>query len=247
MEDVTCESTSQATGIGLSKSSRSEQQSSLFTALVAAQAAMSGAKKDQINPHFKSKYADLASVWEAIREPLTRNGLCLLQEPQRCETGILLETTLAHSSGEWRSSTFYMPVESQRMTNAQAYGSALTYARRYASMAICGIAPEDDDGQAAVTGKAPPADEKLLAHQQAAREHYTSVFQIKEALATDDYETAAQAMQELDRDTQIALWAVPPTKGGVFTTEERSKMKSSEWAAAMTLFAGNTPPSETAQ
>ncbi len=107
-------------------------------------------------------------------------------------------------------------------------------------MAIVGIAPEDDDGNAGVTSKAPPPDEKVMNHQMAVRQHLASVLQIQEALAVDDYEIAVQAMVELDRDTQIALWSLAPTKGGIFTTKERDKMKSDEWSAAMKVFAGES-------
>ena len=228
-------------GSGTKRTSRSEEQANLFSALVKAQSTMSGAKKDALNPHFKSKYADLAAVWDAIREPLTSNGLCLLQEPQPCESGVLLETTLAHTSGEWRSSVLYIPVESSRMGNAQAFGSTLTYARRYGAMSVVGIAPEDDDGNASVTSKAPPLDEKLLNHAAAVRNNRASIARISEALALDDYESAAEAMAEVSRPDQIALWAVPPTKGGsAFTTKEREQMKSDEWGAASRLFAGES-------
>jgi hypothetical protein len=231
-------------GSGMKQTSRSEEQKNLFSALVKAQSTMSGAKKDALNPHFKSKYADLAAVWDAIREPLTSNGLCLLQELHPCESGVLLEVTLAHTSGEWRSSTAYFPVEAGKINNPQAMMSTLTYARRGQIMALMSVCPEDDDGNAGATAKAPPPDEKVLNHQKAVREHLASVLQIQEALALDDYETAAQGMAELDRDTQIALWSLAPTKGGVFTTRERDKMKSDEWTAAMKLFHGESASEE---
>jgi hypothetical protein len=103
-------------------------------------------------------------------------------------------------------------------------------------MAIVGIAPEDDDGNAGTTSKPPPVDEKVLNHMKAVKENLASVLCIQEALATDDYETAAQAMHELDRDTQIALWSVAPTKGGVWTTKERDQMKSDSWSEASKVF-----------
>jgi hypothetical protein len=234
--DIRWEPKTNPVGNGTNKISRSEEQKNLFAALVKAQSTMTGAKKDSENPHFKSKYADLAAVWDAMRGPLTSNGLCLIQEPQPCDSGILLESTLGHISGEWRSSVFYIPIDAGRMSNAHAYGSTLTYARRYAGIALVGIAPEDDDGNASVSSKAPRVDEKLMKHMKAVKENIPSILQIQESLATNDYETAAQAMHELDRDTQIALWSVAPTKGGVFTTKERDQMKSDEWSAAMGLF-----------
>ena len=119
----------------------------LAAALCKAQAQMEGAKKDATNPHFKTKYADLAAVWEAIREPLTSNGLSIVQLLRDVQNGVEVETILLHSSGQQISAVLAMPASKQ---DAQGYGSAATYARRYALMAMVGVAPEDDDGNAAV-------------------------------------------------------------------------------------------------
>lgn len=123
----------------------------LYSALAKAQGQIRGALKDSTNPHFKSSYADLASVWEACRRALSDNGLCIIQQPVAAPAGfVALETTLGHSSGESVTSRFSMPVA--QANNAQAIGSALTYARRYALSAFVGIAPEDDDGNGATNG-----------------------------------------------------------------------------------------------
>lgn len=119
----------------------------LAAALCKAQAQMEGAKKDANNPHFKSKYADLASVWDAIRAPLTSNGLSVVQLLRSIQGGVEVETILMHASGQQISDVFAMPATKN---DAQGYGSAATYARRYALMAMVGVAPEDDDGNAAV-------------------------------------------------------------------------------------------------
>ena len=110
---------------------------------------MTGAKKDSVNPHFKSKYADLASVWDACREPLTKNGLSVIQMPGKDEVGYYVETVLAHSSGEFVSCKLHIvPIKD----DPQGLGSSITYARKYALAAIAGIAPDDsdDDGEAAM-------------------------------------------------------------------------------------------------
>jgi hypothetical protein len=119
----------------------------LAAALCKAQAQMEGAKKDANNPHFKSKYADLASVWDAIRAPLTSNGLSVVQLLRSISGGVEVETILMHASGQQISDVFAVPATKN---DAQGYGSAATYARRYALMAMVGVAPEDDDGNAAV-------------------------------------------------------------------------------------------------
>ena len=119
----------------------------LAAALVKAQSAMGGAKKDSTNPHFKTAYADLASVWDACRAPLANAGLSIVQLVSSDPTRAIIETILAHSSGEWVSSTLAVPLTK---ADAQGLGSAITYGRRYALAAIVGVCPADDDGEAAV-------------------------------------------------------------------------------------------------
>jgi hypothetical protein len=124
----------------------------LAQALTKAQAAHLAAVKDTANPFHKSKYADLASVWDAIRGPLTDNGLSVAQFPCEAPQGhVGLLTILMHTSGQMISERFYMPVKDP--TNPQAVGSALTYARRYALSSVVGVCPEDDDGNAATNAK----------------------------------------------------------------------------------------------
>jgi len=119
----------------------------LAAALVKAQSAMGGAKKDSTNPHFKTAYADLASIWDACRAPLANAGLSIVQLVSSDPTHAIIETILAHSSGEWVSSLLAVPLTK---ADAQGLGSAITYGRRYALAAIVGVCPADDDAEAAV-------------------------------------------------------------------------------------------------
>jgi hypothetical protein len=120
-----------------------------------------GAAKDKLNPHFKSKYADLTSVIDAIKPVLSRHNLAFYQRPQPSESGILVQTVLRHASGEEIDlGTLYVPANKQ---DPQGFGSAMTYARRYALMTAFGVPAEDDDGNAAAkatarptTGETPP-------------------------------------------------------------------------------------------
>ncbi len=131
----------------------------LAAAMAKAQGEIEGASKGRVNPHFKNAYADLASVWDAIREPLSKNGLSIVQEPVEAPDGkVKLRTTLLHSSGQRMVSEFTMPVA--QPNNPQAVGSALTYARRYTLMSVCGVAPEDDDGNSGSGNKSKPVDTK---------------------------------------------------------------------------------------
>lgn len=121
----------------------------LASALSKAQAEMRGAIKDSTNPHFKNSYADLSSVWDAVREPLTKNGLSVIQTPTLNEYGTVLVTILAHESGESVSSSIPLTVK-DGANYMQALGSAISYARRYSLAAITGCVQVDDDGEAAV-------------------------------------------------------------------------------------------------
>lgn len=131
---------------------KSESIAGLAAALAKAQGQMKGAIKDSANPFFKSKYADLASVVEAIRAAFSANGLSYIQTVEPSDKDeVRVETTLLHSSGEWIScGVLSLPVSK---VDAQGYGSALTYARRYSLSAAVGVAPEDDDGNAASAAK----------------------------------------------------------------------------------------------
>ena len=119
----------------------------IATALVKAQKAFGPALKSSTNPHFKSRYADLAACVEAVIDALNENGIALVQHSHECADGIIIETIFIHESGEMISGgKLHVPATKQ---DAQGYGSAMTYARRYSLQAACGIAPEDDDGNKA--------------------------------------------------------------------------------------------------
>lgn len=120
---------------------------SISSALVKAQKEFGPALKTHSNSHFKSRYADLSACVEAVIDGLNNNGIFLMQGSHLCEDGVIVETVFIHESGEQLSAGKLHVVASKQ--DAQGYGSALTYARRYALMAACGIAPEDDDGNAA--------------------------------------------------------------------------------------------------
>lgn len=136
---------------------RSEAISALAEALAKAQGEMKPAAMDCVNPHFKSKYASLASIFEAIRGPLSKHGLCLTQTFELVGDALLMRSTLTHSSGEWIDSIY--PIEPVK-NDPQGVGSAITYAKRYALSALVGVvADEDDDANAASVPK--PAQERM--------------------------------------------------------------------------------------
>lgn len=120
---------------------QSEQINELAAAYAKAQGAMHSATKNSINPHYKTRYADLAAIIEATREALAANGLAITQTTEIVGDLFLLHTTLMHSSGQWKDSVWPLPLAGK----PQEQGSALTYARRYQWQSIAGIAAEDDD------------------------------------------------------------------------------------------------------
>ena len=126
----------------------------IAAALVKAQKEFGPALKTATNPHFRSKYAALDACVEAVIDALNNNGIFLMQYTHPCEDGVIVETMFIHESGEHMSGgRLHVPASKQ---DPQGYGSALTYARRYSLQAACGIAPEDDDGNAASKPKPEP-------------------------------------------------------------------------------------------
>lgn len=119
----------------------------LFTALIKAQSEMGSAVKDSKNPHFRSRYASLAAVIDAVVPVLNANGVGVLQLPSIEGSEVRLTTILMHSSGQRLSSTVGAPLGKKQ--DAQAVGSAITYLRRYSLQSIMGLPVEDDDGNAA--------------------------------------------------------------------------------------------------
>lgn len=125
----------------------SEIKSTMYQDFINAQKEFEPAKKDSLNPHFKSKYADLSNCIDAVKEALNNNGFGLIQTSHDYDGGVAVETVLYHKSGDCiKSGVLRLPASKQ---DAQGYGSAMTYARRYSLLAVCGIAPEDDDANQA--------------------------------------------------------------------------------------------------
>lgn len=187
---------------------KSQSIGELAKALAAAQAKILGAKRDSENPFFKSKYADLAAVWDACRGPLSENGLSIIQTPRSQVTEdalvIYVDTLLAHSSGEWVSESLgAVPSKS----DPQGIGSCITYLRRYALGAIVGVAPEDDDGNAA-SGPASGSRSEFKPSQKRAvaiaKEGPTQATAEVEALRTQ----IKKAMQALNDAGDLPEWTV---------------------------------------
>jgi len=178
----------------------SESISNIAAALVKAQANIHGALKDSTNPHFKSKYADLSSVMEAVKAPLLAQGIAIVQATEPSEASeVRLSTMLLHSSGEYIADTITVPVNKQ---DAQGYGSAMTYARRYGLQAMTGCCPEDDDGNAAAEA-APKNYDGAIADWQSS---------IESATTPDELERMAADLAKAPKPVKDAVRSVYATR-----------------------------------
>lgn len=131
------------------------EAASLSSAMALAFGEIEGATKAAVNPHFGKKYADLSAVLAAIKPPLIKHGLFFTQRTQPSPDGVLVETVLHHSSGEEMSlGSLYVPADKR---DAQKFGSALSYARRYSLLTAFGVPTDDDDGNAAARSTPAPA------------------------------------------------------------------------------------------
>ena len=194
--------------------------SEIYTALAKAQQAMNHAALDAENPHFKSKYASLKSVIDAVKNPLNDNGITFYQRSDPSQGGVAVETVLAHVSGE-TISTGLLRVPCDK-DNAHGFGSSLTYAKRYSLAMACGISADNDDDANAGT------NDDLFEYNACLRECFHSVATIKTGILTaseDSEKEAAEAWFELTETEKRILWKAP-TKGGIFTTQEREWIKN---------------------
>jgi len=172
----------------------------LAPALASAQGELENAAKASQNPHFRSKYADLAEIINTVRPVLSKHGLSFVQSPSYVDGIVTVETVLLHTSGQWVAGSLAVPVTKQ---DAQGVGSAITYARRYSLAAIVGIAQEDDDGNAAVgprkatrTVTAPPTGEAAVANVR---------LLLDNAGTSAEYDAAIAAARELTPDQRSGL------------------------------------------
>ena len=188
--------------------------SAIFKALAAAQKNFEAALKGANNPHFRSKYAALDACMDAVRGPLNDQGVFVTQTIESVESGVLIETMFAHESGEtYQGGKLFMPVAKH---DAQGYGSAITYGRRYSLLTACGVAPEDDDGNQATAAK----PEKIIhtpTGQPTVQQHRMTVIAdvaeaIKERHAATDMPGAYGEYEGItDDEERVALWKLLPS------------------------------------
>lgn len=167
-------------------------------AFIKAKKEFGPALKDRTNPAFKSKYADLGACLDAVDDALLANGIALMQETFMDETGVTVETVFIHESGEtMRGGRLHVPASKQ---DPQGYGSALTYARRYSLQAACGIAPEDDDGNAASPQKSTPRPASQAPAVSASKSPEPDAVIIAQFNAATDIPTLTKVMNGLPNE-----------------------------------------------
>jgi hypothetical protein len=200
-----------------------ETLNELGKALVAAQMEMQNPAFDSQNPHFRSRFASLAAVRNAVIPTLAKHGIGVLQNLTTTETGVACETILLHSSGQvMRLGPLSMPATKP---DAQGFGSAATYARRYALMAVAGVVGDDDDDANSATGKPAGAERIIPAKVQQA------VKELRDTLSADVTE---EARQDRVYNWHLAMNADQPTYLAVSDQlEPREKSALKAYVAAV--------------
>jgi hypothetical protein len=190
----------------------------LIESLVKAQSEMTHAAFDQTNPHFKSKFASLKSVIDAIKPALNANGIFFMQVSHPLDHGVGIETIFCKADEKLSTGVVMVPVDK---ANAQGLGSALTYAKRYSLAMACGIAADvDDDGNGAAAN--PPQrkgqsvvrtviEQEGIVVDETKRDAY--VTQLLDKVTDDDAAGVQELVDELTKDSEmkISVWAELPS------------------------------------
>lgn len=194
----------------------------IIPAYVAAKKAIgSFVAKDKTNPHFKNKYASLEAVIDAVAGALLDNGIVFLQRNEPSHDGVTLVTELVHVSGEWIRSSLWLPVSK---ADAQGYGSAISYARRYGLQAICGLAADDDDGELAArrpsAPQAPASGPEAVEMSHKALEVEATLCRLLEAASNVDMLAAAAAEVSRAKNGKAITDAGRKRLGEVYSRKE---------------------------
>lgn len=205
-------------------SGQSDDISALAKALSSAQSEIRYASKGSVNPHFKSRYADLSEVWDACRAALANNKLSITQTTDCSADDMYLVTTLMHESGQWIRGVY--PVRPVKM-DPQGYGSAITYARRYALSAMVGVVADDDDDGNGASRNRPSVRQVQPSVQHAAKDdpRLTTILNAY-AAATDE------ATVEKVREQAMGMH-----KEAAFSNEDKTKLAAAK-AEAMDRVRG---------
>lgn len=186
------------------------------------------------NGRVRYSYASLDDIVGQVSHLLNKHGLSYNIHTEVSNGNLIATTTVHHKAGHSESSAFLVPIDKEAfMNDAQKVGSASTFAKRYSFMNALGILTGDKDDDSQVFGSGPTPQEmyaKFSNLMQAVLEHYPTIRVIKDGIAENNIDAAAEAMAELTNEEKLSIWAAP-TKGGPFTTEEVKVLKSDEFRA----------------
>lgn len=193
-------------------------------------------KREAENSQTISKYAKLEDINKQLTPIYTAHGFALSFGTDNSDKEGWVRTTckVSHTAGHSRDFFVDLPIDDQgakgsvNKTKVHGAGSTMSYSRRYLTVLIFNISltDEDNDGNTGYN-----LIDAIQIHNSVLRDNLSSVLIIKESLSLEEYSSAKEAWYELSEDEQRGLW-LAPTKGGIFTTKERTQMKSSEWSAA---------------
>lgn len=231
--------------LAMRKELRAEQaREEYYRSMAALQGAMPPIKKTRkvMNKDGKTvryKYANQDDILEQVG-PLIRDHGFSYKSDSVFQDGFVIATiTITHSGGHSDTSSFPVPIDKEAyMNNQQQQKSADTFAKRVAFCNAFGIVTADEDDDAQSAGYVPTAKDiykRMMEHQQAVRENWASIGALREHLAVNDYDLAAEAYHEINDEDKQRLW-LAPTKGGIFTTKEREQLHSNEFMEARKKF-----------
>lgn len=213
---------------------KSENIAAIASALAEAQAEIENVTKDASNPAFRSQYATLAAVLDVCRPVMARHGIAIIQTPGNDGDAVTLTTTLAHKSGEWMETTVGV-VPGKR--DAQGIGSAVTYLRRYSLAAMCGVAQEDDDGNAASANATAPSRPSPQSTQPASRPAQNNAAQgnVSDAQREENARKMFAVVREFGNDGDAEAWEM-------VDKQDKMAMYRRACARAKETNAGFVPP-----
>ncbi len=178
---------------------KSNEINELAIALNTVQSQIMIASKDAKNGFFKSKYATLNSVWEAVKDAVLNNGLTVLQPISYIDNRPVVQTMIIHKSGQFITSE--CPVVCAKQNDPQAFGSAITYARRYSLASMLGVMTDDDDDAEGAMYRKPQKQEQPIKTPQQIKAEQAPIENYKQLLKVKNIENAQALIEAFSKMT----------------------------------------------
>jgi len=215
-----------------------EAEMAFYADMSDLQDAMPTIKKEgaiKVGDQVRSRYARFEDILGQTKGLLKKYGFSVSFKSNFVDGQLEITGTLSHRAGHHESTTMRLPFDSSgSKNNVQAIGSSVSYGKRYVYCMLLNIniTEDDDDGNAAdLDNSIDRQISRMMAHNNCLRDHLPTVLAMKESMALGELSTAKECWDELDESEQRALW-LATTKGGIFTTQERETIKSTEWREA---------------